>query len=137
MCISVLLAASTRGGRSAAYIGFVRRVLACVGLVLVLFSVLIILNGALDSYPPLQVETQVVRKSVGVRSSYHLTVSPSWREGRDQETFQVRRATFGHLQTGESIQVEVHRGAFGIPWRPTVAGPTRDSSSEVTDPPSP
>jgi hypothetical protein len=125
LCISALLAASTRRIRSVAYIGFARRMVACVGLVLVLSSAFIILNGALDSYPPLQVETQVIQKSVGARSSYHLVVSPSWREGRDHETFQVRRATFDDVQMGDSIQVVVHRGAFWVPWRPRVLGPTR------------
>jgi len=63
--------------RSACFIGLKRRMLAFMGPALVLFAAFIILNGALDSYPPLQAETRVVRKWVGHGrwgTYYHLVV---------------------------------------------------------------
>jgi hypothetical protein len=109
-------------GRSAYNIGLVRGVLAFVGPVLILLSAFVILNGALDHYPLVQADTRVVRTYLAGRygTKYNIVVSPSWRQGRNQETFQVYGDFYRDLQPGDLVRVEIHRGAFWLPWGPAV-----------------
>jgi hypothetical protein len=103
------------------YLLFVKRMFGFVGVVLALYSAFIILNGALDHYPLVHAETRVVRTYRAGRSGdFYIVVSPSWRQGRNQEHFQPIGDFDGDLQTGDFIRVEVHRGALWLPWDPTV-----------------
>jgi len=115
--------------RSAYIIGLVRRVLAIASPVLVLFCAFVVLNGALDHHPMVQAETRVVRAYFAGRgrppTHNYIVVSPSWRQGRDQETFEVHGDFYRDLETGDLVQVEVHRGAFWLPWGPVVTSRTR------------
>jgi len=119
---------------------FQKRLFAFMGVVLVLYSAFVILNGALDHYPLVQAETRVVRTYQGGKSNrgFFIVVAPSWRKGRNQEEFKVAGDFNGRqmlsllkdfklagdvndqLQTGDLVRVEVHRGAFWLPWGPTV-----------------
>lgn len=104
---------------------FVKRMFAFVVVTFFLSSAFVILNGALDHYPPVQAETRVVRtyRTGGGRysdNSFHIVVSPSWRHGRNQEDFQPIGDYDGNLRAGDFIRVEVHRGALWLPWGPTV-----------------
>jgi hypothetical protein len=101
---------------------FVKRMLAFVVLAYVLYSVFVILNGVLDHSPMVQAETRVVRTYRGGRhdGGFYIVAIPSWRQGRNQEDFQVFGDFDGDLQTGDLIRVEVHRGALWLPWGPTV-----------------
>ncbi len=101
---------------------FVSRLFACVGLVLVLYSAFVILNGILDHYPLVQAETRVVRTYRSGRrgDDFYIVVIPSWRRGRNQENFEVIGDFDRDLQTGDLIRIEVHRGAFWLPWGPAV-----------------
>jgi hypothetical protein len=109
-------------GRSKYYIDLVKSALAIVGPVPVLIAAFMILNGALDHYPQVQAVTHVVRTYERHHrdSGFFVVVTPSWREGRNQEDFKVVGDFNGHLQTGDLIRVEVHRGAFWLPWGPAV-----------------
>jgi hypothetical protein len=84
--------------------------------------VALFLNGKLDTYPAAEIKTRVIAKSVRYRSlsSGVLTVAPSWRDGRTEETPDVSSATFYAIAEGQLVQVVVHRGAFGLPWYSSV-----------------
>ena len=66
---------------------FVSRLFACVGLVLVLYSAFVILNGILDHYPLVQAETRVVRTYRSGRrgDDFYIVVIPSWRRGETKK----------------------------------------------------
>lgn len=117
-------------GRSANCIRFVRRVLAFAGPILILSAAFVILNGALDHYPMVRAETRVIRTYLGAgrygNSHFYVVVSPSWRQGRDQETFEVHGDFYRSLEPGDLIQVEVHRGAFWLTWGPAVTSRAKD-----------
>ena len=88
-----------------------------VAIVLCISAAFLILNGSLDTYPPAQVNARVIAKSVGYRlTSGVLTVAPSWRNGRTEERLPVSSATFYMVAEGQSVEIVVHRGAFGLPW---------------------
>lgn len=91
--------------------GVVAAILLCIS------AAFLILNGSLDRYPPAQVNARVIAKSVGYRlTSGVLTVAPSWRDGRTEERLPVSSATFYRIAEGQSVQIVIHRGAFGLPW---------------------
>jgi hypothetical protein len=88
-----------------------------VAIVLCISAAFLILNGSLDTYPPAQIDTRVIAKFVGYRLTYGvITVAPSWRDGRTEENLPVSSATFYMVEKGQSVQIVVHRGAFGLPW---------------------
>jgi hypothetical protein len=100
---------------------FVKTMFAFVVIALLLSSAFVILNGAFDHYPLVHVETRVVRTYLAARSkTFYIVVSPSWRHGRNQEDFQPVGDFDADLQTGDLVRVEVHRGAFWLPWGPAV-----------------
>ena len=89
------------------------------GVLLVVFAVILILNGALDSQPPTEVRANVIRKSASRGrhgTSYSLTVGPSWRPGKVDERVQVGRTTFSKVQPGQPVAIELHAGTLGLPW---------------------
>jgi hypothetical protein len=87
---------------------------------LVTIAAAVFFNGALDRSPSTEFSTVVIDKNAtgGHRSGpvYHLTVSPSWRVGKNHDHFDVDYSTWRRLQTGEQVSIEVHRGVFGLPW---------------------
>jgi len=96
-----------------------RRTYKWAGVALVGITVMLFLNGALDRFPSTEVRSFVTRKSASHGRggpSYNLTVSPSWRPGREDERLRVSGATFSSVHTGEAVLIEVHRGTFGLPW---------------------
>lgn len=89
------------------------------GGILLAIVALLFANGALDNSPSQQVVATVIQKSVSRGrggGSYSLTVSPSWRPGREDERLQVSGATFSSVHTGQPVAIEVHRGAIGLSW---------------------
>jgi hypothetical protein len=91
-------------------------------IVFCLCAAVLFLNGSLDHYPPAEIKTRVIAKSVryGKGVGYVLTVSPSWRDDRTEENLGVSSATFYTIVEGQLVQVVVHRGAFGLPWYSSV-----------------
>ena len=89
------------------------------GIVLATFAVLLIVNGALDRYPSVEVRTRIL--SVSTRQgrfgdiTYTLVLAP-WRAGGAEETLEGDSATFSKFQTGEPVGIIVHRGVFRLPW---------------------
>jgi hypothetical protein len=98
----------------------VRKLYDRVGIGLILFAVLLFLNGALDTHSSAQAHARVVQKTAsrGARgpATYSLVVAPSWRPGRNDETLEVSSSTFSGVRTGESVRVVVHQGLFRLPW---------------------
>jgi hypothetical protein len=95
---------------------FLKRVAA---IVLCIPAVFLVLNGALDTYPPTLVRTCVIHKSVSNGRwgpNYYLTMAPSWRGGRTEERLEVSAEVFSRIGEGLSARVAVHRGAFRLPW---------------------
>jgi hypothetical protein len=87
-------------------------------IVFCLCAAFLFLNGSLDDHPPAEIKTRIIAKSVryGKGGGYVLTVAPSWRDGRTEESLGVSSSTFYALEEGQLVQVVVHRGALGVPW---------------------
>jgi uncharacterized membrane protein len=99
--------------------GLLRGVYKWAAVVLAVFAGALFANGALDRSPGTQVHATVIQKCASRGrggTSYSLTVSPSWRSGRDDERLEVKGRTFFSVETGETVSVEVHPGLFGLPW---------------------
>jgi len=92
--------------------------------VLMLFVLLLFLNGPLDKSPRSDVRVTVIRKEVdnGGRFGphYYLVVS-SWRPGRSSENLRVGSQVFERAIVGKSVTVELHKGYFGLPWYGSVS----------------
>jgi hypothetical protein len=99
------------GWRLPAYLG------AC--LVLLVFGVVLVLNGALDSSPATPVSATVLGKTVvhgkGGVPQYDLRVSPL-QSGESSHHVSVTEAVFQRVVVGQAITVEVHGGFAGFPW---------------------
>jgi hypothetical protein len=93
------------------------------GIALVLMALYTIANGALDNSQVQTVSTVVIRKNIysGKSSTTHVVWVPSWRPGKNEERLVVNRDVYGTLWVGEAIVVDVHPGAFGMPWYTRVA----------------
>jgi len=105
--------------RTSSKMEVLRRTYKWAGALLLAIAAVLFLNGALDTANPTKVLSFVVRKAVSHGRggpSYHLTVSPSWRPGREDEQLRVSRATFVSASRGESVAIEIHPGKFGLPW---------------------
>jgi len=80
-------------------------------------ALIVLANGALDRNPvdshPEVITQKLVRR--GKSNSYYFQ-TPSWRPNHSFEELQVPYRVFTQFQTNDRIIVEVHRGAFGIPW---------------------
>jgi hypothetical protein len=80
-------------------------------------AAVLLANGALD-HSPIESHPGVVTQKLvsrGKSNSYYLE-TPSWRSGRSFEKLQVSYRVYTQFQINDPIVVEVHRGAFGIPW---------------------
>ena len=100
--------------------GMVPRAAAYSGLTLALLAAGLLLNGALDKSPPVEIKTTVIRKEMFSGSQkfgthYDVVVS-SWRPGRSQEDFEVDSGTYRRAAVGRPATVELHKGLFGLPW---------------------
>ena len=82
-----------------------------------LLGVLLLANGAFDTSPAWLEQARVISKfsMPGPVPSRRLVVS-SWREGRRFERVPVGRADFDRLNTGDTVEIEVHQGLASIPW---------------------
>jgi hypothetical protein len=90
---------------------------------LLLFAMLLILNGRLDKSLPNEITATVIRKTVlQTRRGYQydLTVA-SWRPGRSQEHFSVTSSVFNRAVVGRTVTVEVHQGFWGMLWRGNIS----------------
>jgi hypothetical protein len=90
------------------------------GIALGLLAAALLMNGALDRFPPAEVRTTVIRKAVTTvkGTKYHVVVS-SWQPGQSEQEFDpgvFRRAT-----VGKTVTVEVHKGFCGLPWSGNIA----------------
>ena len=88
------------------------------GVVNVFLAVVLAGNGGLDKSPTTPVHTTVLRKQVTRgRSGPSYTVAvPSWRPGKSTEVLSVNAQEFRSVSVGKGAIVEMHRGAFGLPW---------------------
>lgn len=106
--------------RSRSRDALIRNLYGWSGAAMLIFSALLVLNGAMDRYPPMQFQTHVVHgsyfRSAKFGDTYNMVVSPSWRLGRNEETLRVNLPTFSTLRSGEQVRVVIHRGAFSMPW---------------------
>jgi hypothetical protein len=110
----------------------VRKTCILAGVVFIVSSAVVFLNGALDQ-SSVQTRARVIGKHVytGGRggTSYSLDLT-SWRQGRDKENVIVNRETFRAVQAGDSVIVGVHPGAFSLPWYSAVVPDEFDPRSE-------
>jgi hypothetical protein len=87
-------------------------------LVLMMFSLLLFLNGGMDRSQVSRISTTVISKNVyrGRRgTSYNLVVT-SWRPGRKFEYFGVGRSAYNRTQVGKTATLDIHKGFFGMAW---------------------
>ena len=100
--------------------GIVRRASVLSGLTLALLAAGLLLNGAMDRFPPVEVHTTVVRKAMFSGSqkygTHYQVIVSSWRPGRSQEQFDVDSDVYRRAVVGRSATLELHKGYFGIPW---------------------
>jgi hypothetical protein len=99
-----------------------RLYLGC-GCAVVLIVLATIANGALDKSPVQTISTTVSQKRISSsrRSKSYIVVADSWRPGKDEESLTVNRGLYQTLKVGQSIVVDVHPGALGMPWYSRVA----------------
>ena len=100
--------------------GLIPRVSVLSGLALALLAATLLLNGALDRVPPVEVKATVIRKAMVSGdlkrgTHYQLSVS-SWRAGRSQEDLEVDSGVFNRTAVGKIVAVEFHKGFLGLPW---------------------
>ena len=90
----------------------------------------VLLNGALDKRAPEQHPTYITRMTVshGKGTSYYIEFS-SWRPNRTTERVRVPYELYSQLQVGDHIVVELHPGAFAIPWLGRIHRPETISSN--------
>ena len=109
---------SSARGRLGVNLGRIQRAYVVAGGVSVLLALLIAGNGGLDRSAATPVTTTMIRKQV-VRGksgpSYTLKVK-SWRPWRSTESLGVHAETYRSASQEKPIVVEMHRGAFGVPW---------------------
>lgn len=82
-----------------------------------LLSVVLFVNGRLDTTPPQLQTTSVVGKfrMPGALRTQRLIVR-SWRAGRRFERVMVTRDDYDRFQVGDAVVVQVEEGVAGIPW---------------------
>jgi hypothetical protein len=92
-------------------------------LVLVLFSVLLFLNGGMDRSAVSRVSTTIVRKSAyhGRRGTRYSLVVTSWRPGNNLEYFGVGKSAYERARVGKTATVEIHKGYFGLAWHSPIS----------------
>jgi hypothetical protein len=100
-----------------------------------IFSLVLLLNGKLDSprnvsYHATTVEGRYLMRGV-VRGTRRLVVF-SWREGRKYERLAVDSDDYDRFQVGDNVNVGEEPGALGIPW---FYGVYRAGQSHVALPP--
>jgi len=105
--------------RAAGNLELLKRVFSWLAGILLGLVFFVLINGALDGHPTAKESSVVVRKSASHGrggAHYTVTVNPSWRPGRSTEKLAVSGETFRAVHLGESVVVEVHAGALGLPW---------------------
>jgi hypothetical protein len=109
---------SSARGRLGVDLCVVQRAYLVAGVASVLLALLIAGNGWFDRSAATPVMTTMIRKQV-VRGrsgpSYTLKVR-SWRPGKTTESLGVGAPTYRNASVEKAIVVEMHRGAFGMPW---------------------
>ena len=82
-----------------------------------LLSLLLVLNGRLDTSPPVSEVTRVVGKFTmpGLVHPRRLIVN-SWRPGQRFERVPVDEDDFARFRPGDSVEIRVQGGLVGIPW---------------------
>lgn len=111
----VILSAGQRRPRNFSVVKAVFRLSA---VLMIMLPVLLFANSAFDRSPARQVYAVVTLKSFssGRGSRDFLTVAPSWRPGRAQETLIVSGTTFSSVYEGEPVTITIHKGLFGLSW---------------------
>jgi hypothetical protein len=84
-----------------------------------------LLNGALDRNPPVEIQTVVLNGDISndgeSGSSYGLVVSVPWNQRKFETVVDVSSNTYSFAETGDSLRLAIHPGAFHMPWyRPFV-----------------
>jgi len=117
--IAIALVIAYLWGALARYASLVRIMFALVAAVFVMNATFCFLNGTLDKSSPFEAEGLVLSKYYSdgkYGSTYTLTCTLSWNKERIEEEFDVNRETFSAANAGNTLQVEVHPGAFSMPW---------------------
>jgi hypothetical protein len=88
------------------------------GAVSIFLAILMAGNGGLDNSPSTAMRTTVLsEQAVRGKSGTNYTVKVrSWRPGRATEQLGVNGRTYRSVSTGKGVEVEMHRGFFGLPW---------------------
>ena len=90
----------------------------CAGLLLPLIGIAVLLNGKLDTSPPSEVRTTVIRKigPAGYRHAQYIVVVSSWRPGRSEEVLNTNPGVFDRARVGRAVTIELRQGHFALPW---------------------
>jgi hypothetical protein len=81
------------------------------------YGAVVSLNGIMDDSVPAVEQALIVEKrtSKGSITSYYLKLSP-WGPREEEREVPVTRRIYEDKGAGDSVEVVVHAGAFGIPW---------------------
>ena len=119
MLILLFLAVAWLRGRSTAHRELLAiLIVSVIGFPLAGWGTALILNGYLDTSPPLRHVVQVVDKRVrkGKHRSYHAIVE-SWRPTKMREDISVGARMYRRIVSKKSkLIVQTRRGRFGFEW---------------------
>jgi hypothetical protein len=76
------------------------------------------LNGILDASPGIEIPSRVIDKgiSAGEYGGPYIVLSVPWKGNLMQQTIEVSRQTLADTETGDTVRLVVHPGAFSQPW---------------------
>ena len=104
--------------RLAVDVGRIQRAYLSAGALSIFLAIFMAGNGALDNSPSTAMRATVLsEQAVRGKSGTNYTVKVrSWRPGRATEQLGVNGRTYRSVSTGKGVEVEMHRGFFGLPW---------------------
>lgn len=120
LAYSLALALSVRGRSYAFRVVLLGALLGLFGVPALSGTALNWLNQRLDTSAAETHAATILRLTY--HKSDHYAHVLSWRPGRERERIAVSHAVYGQLRAGQTIQVRVHRGAFGWQWVEKVTG---------------
>jgi hypothetical protein len=116
LAVMIVLAVCDQTEQSAVLAGLV---FVFAGTVLPCQAAFYLLNGVLDRNPPVEVQTVVLKGDVsnnGESASYSLVVSVPWNQRQIETVVDVSPYTYSFAETGDSLRLAIHAGAFHVPW---------------------
>lgn len=102
----------------ARYAAFVKLMLGLASATLLILAAFLFLNGALDRNLPIEARAIVSRKFVSHAKGPTpvLELDVEWNQQEIKKGIDVKRETFSVVEQGDSVNLEVHPGAFSVPW---------------------